>query len=168
VSAMAGTTNLDQIAAAMRESAPGFHVSLALALAGMLAVAIAESGRMPIDNPASHLELTMMHEAMLLEYSGRHLAMLDYASALRLLIWFNLIATIFLPFGIAAEGAGLFGWIGGVFGWAVKMLVLVVVLAVWETMLARLRLLRAPEFLGIAMLLAVLAAMLLFVSQGIA
>ena len=99
---LVGTTNLDAIATALREAAVGLRVSLGLALVSILAVAIAENGRIPVDNPATHLELTMVHEAMVLEYSARHLALIEGTAALKLLLWMTLIAAVFVPFGTAS------------------------------------------------------------------
>src|SRR5207253_7576708 len=82
----------------------GLRVSLALALFAFVFVAIAENGRIPIDNPATHLELTMVHEAMVLEYSGRHLAMIELAAAVKLLLYVSLIGCIFLPWTLAETG----------------------------------------------------------------
>ena len=79
----------------------GLRVSLALALVALIIVAVAENGRIPVDNPATHLELTMVHEAMVLEYSGRHLAMIELAASLKLLLYVSVIACMFVPFGLA-------------------------------------------------------------------
>ena len=84
----------------------GLRVTLALALVAFIIVAMAENARIPVDNPATHLELTMVHEAMVLEYSGRHLAMIELAASLKLLLYVSLIACLFMPFGLAS-GAGL-------------------------------------------------------------
>jgi formate hydrogenlyase subunit 4 len=165
---LAGSTNLDLIAGLLRDGSLGLRVSLGLALASTLAVAVAENGRIPVDNPASHLELGMVHEAMVLEYSGSDLALIEATAALRLLLWFTLIAAIFIPFGIAPDGAGPLAWLIGLAAWAAKMLGLAVVLAVFETSTAKMRVFRVPEYLGIAVLLGLLAAVFLFVSTGFA
>ncbi len=165
---LAGTTNLDVIAATMRDGQLGLRVSLGLAAIAMLAVAVAENARIPVDNPATHLELTMVHEAMLLESSGRHLALWDAQAALRLTLWLALIAAIFVPFGTAPAGSGPLAWLVGLVAFAVKMGVLAVALAVFESTIAKMRVFRVPEFLGAALLLALLAAALLFVSTGLA
>jgi formate hydrogenlyase subunit 4 len=165
---MVGTTNLDAIALVLREGLVGLRVSLGLALIAMIAIALAETGRMPVDNPASHLEVTMVHEAMVLEYSGRHLAMIELAGALKLLLWLSLIAAIFVPFGIARAGALPLWWLGGLLAWVAKVGVLALALAGFETAIAKMRVFRVPEFLGVAVLLALLAVVLLFVSQGFA
>ncbi len=170
---MTGTTNLDAVITTIASGQLGLRISMALALVSLAIVALAECGRVPVDNPATHLELTMVHEAMVLEYSGRHLALIEAAACLRLLIWFSLLAGIFAPFGIApkADGQGpilLLLWAAGAAIWAVKMLVLALGLAAFETSRAKLRVFRVPELLGMALLLGLLAAILLFVSQGFA
>jgi formate hydrogenlyase subunit 4 len=103
---------------------------------------------------------------MLLEYSGRHLALLDYAAALRLVVWLTLIGTLFVPAGIAAAESGPVAWLIGVVAWAAKLLVACVGLGLLEVCVARMRLFRVPEFLGMAVLLGLLAALFLFVSTG--
>jgi formate hydrogenlyase subunit 4 len=165
---LAGTTNLDLIAGLLRDGSLGLRVSLGLTLVATLAVAVAENGRIPVDNPSSHLELGMIHEAMVLEYGGPDLALIEATAALKLLIWFTLIATIFIPFGIAPDGAGPVAWAIGLGAWALKMLGMVVALAVFETAMAKMRVFRVPEYLGIAVLLGLLAAVFLFVSTGFA
>ncbi|MBV1796750.1 respiratory chain complex I subunit 1 family protein [Siccirubricoccus sp. G192] len=165
---LAGTTNLDGIGASLREGELGLRVSLVLAFAAMLAVALAENARIPVDNPATHLELTMVHEAMLLESSGRHLALWDYGAALRLTLWLSLLVAAFLPWGAAPAGAGPLAWVLGLVVWLAKMGGLVVALAAFESAIAKMRVFRVPEFLGAALLLALLAAALLFVSTGLA
>ena len=168
LSLLAGSTNLDAIAGALHDGALGLRVSLGLSLIAMLAIAIAENGRIPVDNPATHLELTMVHEAMVLEYSGRHLALIEAAAMLKLLVWLGLIGTIFVPFAIAPAGAPATAWGLGLLGWAAKMLLLLLALAAFETSIAKMRVFRVPEFLGIAVLFALLAVVFLFVSQGFA
>lgn len=168
LSLLAGSTNLDAVAGALHDGALGLRVSLGLSLIAMLAIAIAENGRIPVDNPATHLELTMVHEAMVLEYSGRHLALIEAAAMLKLLVWLGLIGTIFVPFAIAPAGAPATAWGLGLLGWAAKMLALLLALAAFETSIAKMRVFRVPEFLGIAVLFALLAVVFLFVSQGFA
>ncbi len=165
---LAGTTNLDAVAASLRDMPPGLRVSLGLAAVAMLAVAVAENARIPVDNPATHLELTMVHEAGLLEYSGPDLALWDMQAALKLLLWLTLLAALFVPFGMAPEGAGLVGWIGGLLAWVGKVGVLAIALASFEVSIAKMRIFRVAEFLGAALLLALLAAVFLFVSTGLA
>jgi formate hydrogenlyase subunit 4 len=118
-------------------------------------VAVAETGRVPVDNPATHLELTMVHEAMILEYSGRHLALIEWASQLKLMMYMVLIANIFLPWGIATE-LGAAALAVGVVAIAGKLLVIAVALAVWESIQAKMRVFRVPQFLGFAFLLSLL------------
>src|SRR5690606_12107731 len=101
---VAGSTQLSTVAAYMTLPEVGLRVSLALALFGLIMVAIAENARIPVDNPATHLELTMVHEAMVLEYSGRHLAMIEFAAFLKLLLYVSLIACLFVPWGMASPG----------------------------------------------------------------
>lgn len=165
---LGGTTNLDAIAATMRDGQLGIRVSLGLAAIAMLAVAVAENARIPVDNPATHLELTMVHEAMLLESSGRQLALWDAQAALRLTLWLALIAAVFVPFGTARAGAGPLAWVVGLLAFALKMGALCLALAVFESAIAKMRVFRVPEFLGAALLLALLAVALLFVSTGLA
>src|SRR6202008_2129573 len=107
LSLLAGSTQLSSIAASLQGPGVGLRVSLALALVGLIMVAIAENARIPVDNPATHLELTMVHEAMILEYSGRHLALIETASYLKLLLYVSLIACVFVPWGLGPPNAGL-------------------------------------------------------------
>ncbi len=165
---LVGSTNLDLIASVLREATVGLRVSLGLALVAILAVAIAENGRIPVDNPATHLELTMVHEAMVLEYSARHLALIEWTAALKLLLWMTLIAAIFVPFGAATPDSGPLVWLLAPPAWVLKVGVLAGGLAVFETALAKMRVFRVPEFLGVALLLGLLAAVFLFLSQGFA
>lgn len=165
---LAGTTNIDAIAAGFREGGLGLRVSLGLALVALLAVAIAENARIPVDNPATHLELTMVHEAMILEASGRHLALWDYAAMLRLALWLALLVAVFLPAGQAPAGAAPHLWVVGLIAWAAKMAGLALALAAFESAIAKMRVFRVPEFLGAALLLGLLGAVLLFVSTGLA
>ncbi|WBO58864.1 NADH-quinone oxidoreductase subunit H [Acidocella sp. MX-AZ03] len=144
---LARTTNIDGIANDFRAAHLGISVSLGFALAAMLAVALTEAGRIPTDNPSGHLELAMVHEAMALDYSGRLLALLDYAGVLRLLAWMNLIGTIFLPFGMARAGDVL-SWPLGLVLWALKLAVMAVALCLFEVSRAKMRVFRVPEFLG--------------------
>src|SRR5207344_2992442 len=104
---LAGSTQLSTIAAYMLSPNVGLRVTLAMALVALVMVGIAENARVPVDNPATHLELTMVHEAMVLEYSGRHLALIELSAALKLLFYVSLIACLFAPWGIAGPGASL-------------------------------------------------------------
>ena len=102
---IAGSTQLSTMAAYMLSGEEGLRVSLGLALLALIIVAIAENARIPVDNPATHLELTMVHEAMVLEYSGRHLALIELSAALKLLLYISLIACLFAPWGISPPTA---------------------------------------------------------------
>ncbi len=141
--------------------------SLGLALIALIIVAIAENARIPVDNPATHLELTMVHEAMVLEYSGRHLALIDLAAELKLLLYVSLIACLFVPWGIAAPDAGLKALLIGVVAYVAKLAAGAFLLAVFETSIAKMRVFRVPEFMGVALMLALLATLLLFVSGSL-
>jgi len=165
---VAGTTNLDAMVAALRDGGVGLRVSLALAAVALLAVALVENARMPADNPATHLELTMVHEAMILEASGRHLALWEMQAALKLLVWMALLSAVFFPWGVAPAAAGPGAWALGLLLWSGKLFGLAFALAVFESAIAKLRIFRVPEFLGVALLLAALAVALLFVSTGLA
>ncbi|MFZ5616835.1 MAG: respiratory chain complex I subunit 1 family protein [Pseudomonadota bacterium] len=162
VALIAGSTQLSAVAAFMTSDVVGLRVSLALALFALIMVAIAENARIPVDNPATHLELTMVHEAMVLEYSGRHLAMIEFASSLKLLLYVSLIASVFVPWGLAAEGAGAADNAKGVLVYLGKLLAGGVLLAFFETSTAKMRVFRVPDFLGAALMLGFLGALLLF------
>jgi formate hydrogenlyase subunit 4 len=164
---LAGTTELSQIAAFMLERNVGLRVSLGLALVALIMVAIAENARIPVDNPATHLELTMVHEAMVLEYSGRHLAMIELAAALKLLLYVSLLGCVFLPWGMAAAGGGLAAYGLGIAAYVGKLAVGGFLLAVFETAIAKMRVFRVPQFLGAALMLGLLGTLLLFVSRGL-
>jgi formate hydrogenlyase subunit 4 len=166
VALIAGSTQLSTIAAFMLSGQAGIRVSLGLALVALLIVAVAENGRIPVDNPATHLELTMVHEAMVLEYSGRHLAMIELASALKLTLYIALIACIFVPVGMAQDFANASMDLWGGTLWLAKMAAGAVALGVAETSVAKMRVFRVPNFLGAALMLGLLGVLLLFVSRG--
>jgi formate hydrogenlyase subunit 4 len=153
---IAGSTNLSAIAEFM---ASGFtlRASLGLALVGFVMVAIAENARIPIDNPATHLELTMVHEAMVLEYSGRHLALIEWSASLKLLFYISLLACVFTPFGMAPPGAGRLALAIGLGTYLGKVMVGGMLLALFEVSIAKMRVFRVPEFLGAATMLGLLA-----------
>jgi formate hydrogenlyase subunit 4 len=167
VALVAGTTQLSAVAVHMIEQPVGLRVSLALGLFAFVFLAIAENGRIPIDNPATHLELTMVHEAMVLEYSGRHLAMIEAAAALKLTLYFSLLICLFFPFGLATDDKGLAAMALGLGAYLAKLAVLAVLLPVGETAIAKMRVFRYPVFLGGAFAAAALAVVLLFVSRGL-
>lgn len=163
----AGSTNLSTIVhkTALMEGIvtdPSPHL---MALAALFLVTLAETGRVPVDNPATHLELTMIHEAMALEYSGRYLALVEWASAVKLLVFLTLLANVFAPWGIAtslASGAVALG----LAAYAVKVAGLAVVIGVVESMFAKLRLFRVTDLLGVAFILALLALVFFYILRG--
>jgi formate hydrogenlyase subunit 4 len=164
---IAHTPTIDGIGLAFRDGHIGLSVSLGFALAAMLAVALTETGQIPVDNPAGHLELAMVHEAMVLEYSGRYLALFHYTAALRLILWFSLLGTIFLPFGMA-NAAAVLSWPLGLASWAAKLILFAGGLVLFEVSTAKMRVFRVPEFLGVALLLGILSAVFLFVAASLA
>lgn len=164
---VAGSTQLSTMAAFMVSSEVGLRVSIGLALIALIIVAIAENARVPVDNPATHLELTMVHEAMVLEYSGRHLALIDLSSELKLLVYISVIGCLFTPWGIAAPGAGVTAIVIGVVTYVAKLMVFGFLLAVFETAIAKMRVFRVPAFLGAALMLGLLGTLLLFVSRSL-
>jgi formate hydrogenlyase subunit 4 len=166
VALIAGTTQLSAIAATFADASIGLRVSLGLALIAFVFVAIAENARIPIDNPATHLELTMVHEAMVLEYSGRHLAVIEAAAALKLLLYFSLIGCLFVPFGMATADKSTDTIILGLMTYVMKILALAVLLPIGETAIAKMRVFRYPIFLGGAFAASALAVFLLFVSRS--
>jgi len=167
LSLLAGSTQLSSVATYMQGPAVGLRVSLAMALVGLVMVAIAENARIPVDNPATHLELTMVHEAMILEYSGRHLAVIELAESLKLLVYLSIIGCVFTPWGVAVAGQDLATYALSLPIYVLKLAVGGFLLAVFETAVAKMRVFRVPDFLGAALMLALLAALLLFVSRGV-
>ena len=165
LSLLAGSTQLSSVAAFMQGPGVGLRVSLAMALVALIMVAIAENARIPVDNPATHLELTMVHEAMILEYSGRHLALIELASFVKLLLYISIIGCVFAPWGIAVAGQGLGAYLVGLAVYVVKLAVAGLLLALFETAIAKMRVFRYSDFLGSALMLGVLATLLLFVSR---
>ncbi len=167
LSLLAGTTELSAVARFMLNADVGLRVSLALALLALVMVAIAENARIPVDNPATHLELTMVHEAMVLEYSGRHLALIELAASLKLLLYLSLTACIFAPWGMATAGAGFVDYLVGVVAYLAKLAAGGLLLALFETSIAKMRVFRVGEFLGAALMLGLLGTLLLFVSRSL-
>lgn len=164
---VAGSTQLSTVSEYMASPEVGLRVSLGMALVALVIVALAENARIPVDNPSTHLELTMVHEAMVLEYSGRHLAMIELAAALKLLLYVSLIGCVFFPWGIANSTAGVGGYVIGVLLYLVKLTVAGGMLAVFETSIAKMRVFRVPNFVGVALMLALLGTLLLFVSRSL-
>ena len=160
---VAGSTQLSTVAHFMASSWIGLRVSLGMAVVALVMVALAENGRIPVDNPATHLELTMVHEAMVLEYSGRHLAMIEFGAALKLLLYISLIACVFVPWQIALFGAGPLAYLVGAAVYIAKLAVAGFLLALFETATAKMRVFRIPQFLGAALMLGLLGTLLLFV-----
>ncbi|WP_018232521.1 respiratory chain complex I subunit 1 family protein [Thioalkalivibrio thiocyanodenitrificans] len=151
----AHSTNLSSIIDSQLAAGLVLRPSFLFALGALMLVAVAETGRIPVDNPATHLELTMIHEAMILEYSGRHLALMEWAAQIKLMLYGVLIVNVFLPWGIAQDFApeALLAGLGAVL---LKLLALAALLAVAETVLAKMRLFRVPAFLNLALLLGLL------------
>ena len=153
----AGSTNLGTIVTETLAH-PGVVITPGhlLAFTALFIVTLAETGRLPVDNPSTHLELTMIHEAMILEYSGRYLALIEWASWLKLTIFFALLANLFVPWGVATAltpGALAIALVTLV----VKLVVLGAIVAFVETRVAKLRLFRVPELLSVSFVLALLA-----------
>jgi formate hydrogenlyase subunit 4 len=161
----AGSTNFGQIidrtiAEPSRALGPG-HL---LAFAALFIVTLAETGRLPVDNPATHLELTMIHGAMVLEYSGPYLALIEWGSALKLLIFLALAANLFMPWGIAialSPAAVMIGFLSFI----AKLGVLAFAVAILETRVAKLRLFRVPELLSASFVLALIAVISTFLAR---
>jgi len=167
IALLAGTTQLSAIADYMAAQPVGLRVSLALALVAMIIVSVAENARIPVDNPATHLELTMVHEAMILEYSGRHLALIEAASATKLLLYMSLVICLFFPFGMASAEASAWLQLAGILAWMAKLGIGAVLLAFGETIVSKMRLFRVAEFLGGALVLGLLSMILLFEFKGL-
>jgi len=167
VALIAKSTQLSTISNVMLSAHVGLRISLGLVLVGLIIVAIAENARVPVDNPATHLELTMVHEAMILEYSGRHLAVIELAASLKLLLYVSLIACIFVPWGLAHADAGPRAYLLGIAAYLVKLIIGGFLLALFETVIAKMRVFRVPTFLGAALMLGLLGTLLLFISRSL-
>lgn len=165
VALVARSTQLSDVAGFMLNHA-SLRVSLGLALVALVIVALAENARIPVDNPSTHLELTMVHEAMVLEYSGRHLAVIELAAALKLLLYVSLIACIFVPWGMAPPGSDPRTLLFGAVAYLLKLAAGGFLLVLFETTIAKMRVFRVPEFLGAALMLGLLGTLLLFVSRS--
>lgn len=163
----AGSTNLSTIVhkTALLEGivmAPSPHL---MALAAMFIVTLAETGRVPVDNPATHLELTMIHEAMVLEYSGRYLGLIEWAAGLKLVVFLTLIANVFAPWGIATTPTPAALAVGLV-AYLVKITGLAVLIGMIECMFAKLRLFRVTDLLGVAFILALLGLLFFYILRA--
>jgi len=162
VAITAGSTNLSQmLRAAQLPTWQLLNPAHVLAFAALFIVLLAETGRIPIDNPATHLELTMIHEAMILEYSGRYLALVEWSASVKQLVLMALLVNIFFPIGIAMDssasalGLSLLWFVG-------KLLALAVAVVLVETTNAKLRLFRVPDLLSTAFILAAMALLSTF------
>jgi formate hydrogenlyase subunit 4 len=155
-SLISATTALPAITESLATQTVGLYPSLAFTAIAFTMVLLAENARIPIDNPATHLELTMIHEAQLLEYSARHLALMEWAAALKLFNYACIGFALFVPWGVSTGAGGPAALLASIPLLAVKLLVAGGALAVIETVSAKLRVFRAPEFLGVAFVFAVL------------
>jgi formate hydrogenlyase subunit 4 len=161
----AGSTGFSQIVGrTIADPATALGPGHLMAFAALFIVTLAETGRLPVDNPSTHLELTMIHEAMVLEYSGPYLALVEWGAALKLLVFLALAANLFMPWGIAVSltPAAL---LVGALSFVVKIAVLAVMVAVLETRVAKLRLFRVPELLSASFVLALLAVISTFLGR---
>ncbi len=163
----AGTTRLPEVAQFLIAQPLELRVSFALAFVALVIVALAENARIPVDNPTTHLELTMVHEAMVLEYSGRHLAMIEAAGHLKLVLYISLIICLFLPFGMAPVDGGPPEWAVGAVIYLAKLSLAAVALGAWEVSIAKMRVFRVSEFLGGAFIFSFLAILLAFLSREV-
>jgi formate hydrogenlyase subunit 4 len=153
----AGSTSLAEIArVAINQQWRFLAPSQVLAFAALFLVLIAETGRIPVDNPATHLELTMIHEAMILEYSGPYLALIEWAASIKQLVLMTLMINVFWPFGLSTAWSLSGVWAG--LGWlALKLLILSCTVVLVETANAKMRLFRVPELMAVAFTLGALA-----------
>jgi formate hydrogenlyase subunit 4 len=158
------TTSLSHMAEVILSGQPVLRPSIVFAMLAFILIALAETGRIPVDNPATHLELTMIHEAMILEYSGRHLALIEWASMMKLFLFVMLGIAAFAPWGIAVSG-DLLSLPAAFLFMAIKLLVAGIALVLIETGLAKMRLFRLTEFLGAAFLLATLGMLAYFILE---
>lgn len=167
VSLSSHSTSLSQIVQTVANSGilATIRPSFIFALWAFLMIAIAETGRIPVDNPNTHLELTMIHEAMILEYSGRHLALMEWASMMKIFLFISLGKAIFFPWGIAQSDQLIFIPIALGFG-VLKFIIIGFVLVVFETLLAKMRVFRSTEFLGAAFLIATLGMLSYFILES--
>ncbi len=159
------STQLPSIVDALAHHQFVLYPSLAFAALAFSMVLLAENARIPVDNPNTHLELTMIHEAMILEYSARHLALIEWASSLKLFAYFSIGIALFLPYGITEAG----DWAGlplSILLLFIKLTLAGAGMALLETLIAKMRIFRVPEFLGTAFLLAVLGLLIHFLLKA--
>lgn len=167
VALSAGSTSLSAMAqAAVGQSWRFLAPSQMLAFAALFIVLIAETGRIPVDNPSTHLELTMIHEAMILEYSGPYLALIEWSAAMKQMVLMTLLINVFFPYGLSADGSPA-GLAISIALFALKLLVLVLAVVLVETVNAKLRLFRVPELLAVAFVLSALALISTFLFGGV-
>ncbi len=160
---VAGTTSLGDIAGGIVSSSWDRGVpTLLLAAAAFFIATLAENARVPFDNPATHLELTMVHEAMLLEYSGKQLALMEMSSMTKLVLFLAIISSVFFPWGIATD-LGPLSLTAGLLAFLLKVLLLAVIIALIESATAKMRLFRLPNILTVAFILALLAVMSFYI-----
>lgn len=157
----AGSMNLGALVRGLVQQGPSYHPSDLLAFAGLLIIVIAETGRIPVDNPATHLELTMIHEAMVLEYAGPDLALVEWTAAVKELLYLTLLVDLFMPLGIATSLSPA-ALLISVVAWAAKVSMLAIVVTLIESMNAKLRLFRVPELVSTSLGLAFLALAIRF------
>jgi formate hydrogenlyase subunit 4 len=157
----AGSLNLGSLVRSVLEHGVTFHPSDLLAFAGLFIIVIAETGRIPVDNPATHLELTMIHEAMVLEYAGPDLALVEWASAVKELLYLTLLVDLFMPAGMATSAAPI-AIVVALLAWAGKVFLLAIAVTIAESTNAKLRLFRVPELVSISLGLAFLALAIRF------
>jgi formate hydrogenlyase subunit 4 len=157
----AGSMNLGVLTRTLLQQGPSFHPSVLLAAAGLFIIVIAETGRVPVDNPATHLELTMIHEAMVLEYAGADLALVEWGSALKELLYLTLLVDLFLPLGLATAAAPG-ALVLAIVAWMGKVFLLAVAVTITEATNAKLRLFRVPDLVALSLALAFLALAIRF------
>lgn len=163
----AGTTNLTGIVQNVVNGGEGvLTVAHIMSFVALFIVAVAETGRVPVDNPDTHLELTMIHEGMLLEYSGMNLALLSFSVSLKQLLIFTLLANIFFPWGIVLVSAGIGALISGTLMFILKLFVIGMAMAVVETSFAKARLFKVPDLLLASFLIGLLGLVSKFVFRG--
>lgn len=165
-SLIAGSTELPVLADVHQYRSLAIHPGLAFAAIAFLMVLLAENARIPVDNPATHLELTMIHEAMVLEYSARHLALIEWASALKLFNYACIGFALFVPWGVARDLDSPRVLALALAVLCAKLAVAGAVLALIETLSAKIRIFRAPEFLAMAFMLAVLGLLVRLLLQS--
>jgi formate hydrogenlyase subunit 4 len=164
VSLLAHSTSLSQMTEVIIYTNLLLRPSMAFALVAFILIAIAETGRIPVDNPSTHLELTMIHEAMILEYSGRHLALIEWAGMLKLLLFTTIGIATFFPWGIASSGS-IIELLIAIVSLIIKLGIVGIGIVLMETGLAKMRIFRVPEFLGIAFMFATLGMLSYFILE---